>query len=317
MAVRNLNNTMAAKNPSKTSGFVGLGRLGLRLAANLLQSGFSVLGYRRSSMDDFVGLGGSAAVSVEEIGRNCDLIISCLPSESAAAETVQALIASADSEGGPKVLLDLSTLPLSFKLRQHERLEKAGIITLDGAVSGRPEDAGRREAVILISGPEHAVDIARSAVAAMTDVAIELGSFGMATKMKLLVNMGLAIQVLMTAELVNAGARMGFPPGVVVDVLNAGPVSFRQLAVRTRAILDDDGRLETDNKVRLFGKDLGIIDSYLEDLGTARPLFSAALDVYREAIRSSVGGGDTAVLFARMLDRKNHAGQRSDLSADS
>ena len=44
-------------------GIVGLGKMGLPLAVSLLEKGFTVTGYRRHSMDDFVALGGVPAAS--------------------------------------------------------------------------------------------------------------------------------------------------------------------------------------------------------------------------------------------------------------
>ena len=45
----------------ETVGFVGVGKIGLPIAENLIKSGYRVLGYRRSSLADFEKLGGIAA----------------------------------------------------------------------------------------------------------------------------------------------------------------------------------------------------------------------------------------------------------------
>ncbi len=47
----------------QTVGLVGLGKIGLPIAENLIKSGYRVLGYRRHSMADFERAGGVPAGS--------------------------------------------------------------------------------------------------------------------------------------------------------------------------------------------------------------------------------------------------------------
>ena len=62
-------------------GIIGLGKMGLPLAVSLLEKGFTVIGYRRHSMDDFVTLGGIAATSSREVAQRSDVVLTCLPSD--------------------------------------------------------------------------------------------------------------------------------------------------------------------------------------------------------------------------------------------
>ena len=50
-------------------GFVGIGKIGLPICANLIKSGYAVVGYRRSSLAEFEALGGIAARSPAEVPR--------------------------------------------------------------------------------------------------------------------------------------------------------------------------------------------------------------------------------------------------------
>ena len=67
----------------ETVGFVGIGKIGLPVAENLIKSGYRVLGYRRSSLAEFEKIGGVAARSPAEIGAETDMVFSCLPSSQA------------------------------------------------------------------------------------------------------------------------------------------------------------------------------------------------------------------------------------------
>ena len=67
----------------QTMGFIGVGKIGLPIWDNLIKSGYSVLGYRRGSLADFEKLGGVPAKSPADVGAQCDIVFSCLPTTSA------------------------------------------------------------------------------------------------------------------------------------------------------------------------------------------------------------------------------------------
>ena len=73
----------------ETVGLIGLGKIGLPIAENLIKSGYRVLGYRRSSMADFEKIGGVPARSPADIGAQADIVLTCLPSAEALDEVVQ------------------------------------------------------------------------------------------------------------------------------------------------------------------------------------------------------------------------------------
>ena len=54
-------------------GFVGIGKIGLPICANLIKSGFPVVGYRRSSLAEFEKLGGISDRAPEVIGHMEDV----------------------------------------------------------------------------------------------------------------------------------------------------------------------------------------------------------------------------------------------------
>src|SRR3954466_6864892 len=79
-------------------GFVGVGKIGLPISENLIKSGYRVLGYRRGSLADFEKVGGVPAKSPADIGAQCDVVFSCVPTIEAMDEVVngpQGLIHSA------------------------------------------------------------------------------------------------------------------------------------------------------------------------------------------------------------------------------
>ena len=67
----------------ETVGFIGVGKIGLPIAENLIKSGYRVLGYRRSSLAAFEKIGGIAARSPADIAAQTDIVFSCVPTPEA------------------------------------------------------------------------------------------------------------------------------------------------------------------------------------------------------------------------------------------
>jgi 3-hydroxyisobutyrate dehydrogenase len=59
----------------ETVGLIGVGKIGLPIAENLIKSGYRVLGYRRGSLDEFQQIGGIAARSPADIGAQADVVL--------------------------------------------------------------------------------------------------------------------------------------------------------------------------------------------------------------------------------------------------
>jgi 3-hydroxyisobutyrate dehydrogenase-like beta-hydroxyacid dehydrogenase len=66
-------------------GFVGVGYMGRPIAQRLLKAGFQVTAYdrNRSKAEELVRYGGTVAESIAELSSNCDVVLSCLPSDEA------------------------------------------------------------------------------------------------------------------------------------------------------------------------------------------------------------------------------------------
>ena len=73
----------------ETIGFVGVGKIGMPISENLIKSGYRVLGFRRSSLAEFEKIGGVPAKSAADVGAQCDIVFSCLPSTEALDDAMQ------------------------------------------------------------------------------------------------------------------------------------------------------------------------------------------------------------------------------------
>ena len=213
----------------QTLGFVGLGKLGVPMAVNLLRAGFDVLGYSRRPSPAFEAAGGRPAGAMREVAEGCSVIVQSLPDAGALAMSVDALL----EHGRPGTLLiETSSYRLDIKTREAERLAAGGMCMLDCEVSGVPPQMAARRAVIFASGDQSQIARALPVFQGLADLHFNLGPFGAATKMKLVANMLVAVHNLAAAEALNLGARAGLDPAEIVRVLGPSAAGSSTFAIK-------------------------------------------------------------------------------------
>ena len=204
---------------TKRVGFIGLGNIGRPMSKNLLDSGFDVVGFDIDLNPELLPSSGRRAASVQEVGRDCDIIIQSLPTAEAIKATASALLEVAHDG---QVLIDISSYPLAEKQEQALRLADKGITMIDCEISGLPFMVGNRTAVIYQSGDKKTIDGVADVFNAMAGKCLYLGEFGVATKMKLLANAMVSTHNVIAAEVLNLASRIGIDQELAVQALGPG-----------------------------------------------------------------------------------------------
>src|SRR5712691_8115306 len=182
----------------ETIGFVGVGKIGLPIAENLIKSGYRVLGYRRSSMADFEKIGGVAARSPADVGAQTDMVFTCLPSAEALDDVVQGKQGLVHSARPGQIVVELGSHLIPEKERQIAPLAAKGAIFLDGEVVGTPGMVSARKAVVYLAGDAEAAKKAEQVARGFSDIVHYFGPFGSASKVKLVNNLLVAVHMAAT-----------------------------------------------------------------------------------------------------------------------
>jgi 3-hydroxyisobutyrate dehydrogenase len=280
----------------ETIGLIGVGRIGLPIAENLIKSGYQVLGYRRGSLADLEAIGGAAARSPAEVGAQTDMVLTCLPSAEALDEVVQGKSGLVQSARPGQIVVELGSHLVPDKERQIAPLAEKGAIFLDGEVGGTPGMVRARKAVVYLAGDAEAAKKAEQVVRGFSDICHYFGAFGAASKVKLINNLLVTINLAATGEAMALAAKTGVDLDLLIKAVASGSGGSMQFGIRApwmahRQFLPAQGTT--------FGLShyFELIGDFADRVGVATPLFNRAIEVHQRVIDEGFGEYDHAVLI--------------------
>ena len=278
-------------------GLIGLGAIGMPAAKNLIERGYQVHGYRRSSMAEFAAAGGQPANSPRDLAGQCPVIITCLPNAASLEEVVVGPNGVLAAGRRDLVVVDLSMLKLSDKERMREAAARSNATLLDAPISGLPSMVTQRTAVIFVSGDRQAYEAAKAPLDAITDKALYLGEFGVGTKMKFAANLLVGVHILATAETLALSAKAGLPLEQVIKISSPSAATSLQFQVRAPMMAQHNWDTALAS-VTNFLKDMETIAGYADEIGCPAPLIHATRDYFARAVKQGLGEKDVAAVYA-------------------
>jgi len=292
----------------ETIGFIGPGKIGLPISENLIKSGYRVLGYRRGSLADFEKIGGVPAKSPADIGAQCDIVLSCVPT----AEAVNAVVNGPDglirSARPGQVIVELGSHPVPDKQKHVAPLAEKGAAYLDGEVSGTPGMVAARKAVVYLGGDADAAKKVEPFIKGFSDMCLYFGPFGAATKVKLVNNLLVAINIAATAEAMALGLKAGVDVDLMIKAIAAGSGGSTQFGIRAPWMAQRRFQPVQGQAALLFHY-FHMIEQWADETGTATPLLNRAIELYQKCCDMGLGEShDVAVMIdvINSLPREKH-----------
>jgi 3-hydroxyisobutyrate dehydrogenase-like beta-hydroxyacid dehydrogenase len=304
---------------SKTVGIVGLGNLGMTMSVNLMARGHKVVGYRRSDMQNFIDAGGVPATSPRDVATQADLVITSLPSADAVTDVYTGAVGIAGSGRAGLVVFELSTVPIDAKLAAREKLEAAGMVMLDGTVSGNPVYFADRTAAVFIGGDRAAFDQHTDTLHDMTDKVTWLGPFGAGRVAKFVALYLVCAHTLAAAEAFELATRAGIDRKAMFEAIAGSNASSAMLESRGALMVDRDyssfsqdkegksvARAADDGGAPVRGmasrvRQVARLTEFAHELGGTYPLLDAMNAAYGAAIEAGVGRHDIAEVFEHLM----------------
>jgi L-threonate 2-dehydrogenase len=278
-----------------TVGVIGLGKMGLPIAQNLMDRGFTVVGYRRSGTSELAARGGTGAQSPAEVASASDVVLSILPDVVALREVLLGPQGTMTKLRPGTVHVEMSTLDVAEKAALRDRVRAGGGDLLDCPISGTPAMVRPRAATTFVSGEQASVDAVREVLDAISGPWVYTGAFGTAARLKYVASLLVAVHTVATAEAMLLARRSGLDLELVQRTLDDSIASSaiwqrRGPLVRERRWTPAPGPIATLHEI------LEQIEDQAAATSTTLPLFAVAKQLYDTALADGWGALDIAAV---------------------
>jgi 3-hydroxyisobutyrate dehydrogenase len=275
--------------------FLGAGRMGSPMAANLARAGLHVRVWNRtaSRASALTADGVTVADTPAKAVQGADIVITMLADGSAtdqAASGPDGFLAA----GAGAIWVQMGTLGVDWTARLAEAAAAHGMIFVDAPVSGSEGPARAGQLVILASGPDTVRDVLGPVFRALGRATVWLGPAGLGTGAKLVLNNWLVNLTELTAETLSFARELRLDPAAIVDLLESLPLGSPWAVQKARTMLAGDFTPAFALKHAL--KDAELAARAAEDSGSGLATTSALLPRWRRAA-SGHADEDLSVIY--------------------
>ncbi len=276
-------------------GFIGLGTMGAKMAANLQKAGHQLVVYdvRREAAAELITNGAVLAESPHYVAATSEVVFTSLPGP-----VEVELIAS--GEGGllggmptGSAYFDLSTNSPDVVRRINAAFAARGVQMLDAPVSGGPRGAATGKLAIWVGGDRATFDRFKPVLDAIGDQARYVGPIGSATVAKLVHNCAGYAMNRVLSEVFTMGVKAGVEPLTLWEAVRQGALgrmrTFDSLANHFLPNTYDPPAFA----LRLAHKDVTLATALGRELHVPMPMANLALDELTAALNRGWGDRDS------------------------
>jgi 3-hydroxyisobutyrate dehydrogenase-like beta-hydroxyacid dehydrogenase len=225
-------------------GFIGLGIMGSRMAANLRRAGFELVVWNRTAETARRWAsehGGEVADSPAAVGARCDRVITMVV-DGAQVESIllDQGVGAALAEHDAPVAIDMSTIGPAAARQVSAALAARGVGFLDAPVTGSSPKAEDGTLTIMVGGDERDFERARPLFEAMGELIVHAGPLGHGQTVKVINNAVAAANTAAVAEVLLLGKRLGVDLDALVSVMKAGSGASAMLELKQRPMREHD-----------------------------------------------------------------------------
>lgn len=260
-------------------GWVGLGNMGIPMAGQLVEAGYTVMVYNRSKGKEvsLKEMGASAAESPKELINATQVVIIMVADDTAVDQIFN------DKDGlfgggiSGKVIINMSTVSPAISKKMAELCKEKGGQYLDAPVSGSVKQAETGQLVIMVGGDEAAFNEVKPILEKIGKMAVYLGDTGAGNVAKLAINSLLALYTQGLAETVLFANQQGIKTEDLLNLLNNGAIANTFTKIKGDAIVADNYKAAF--ALKHIVKDLNLA----KDIGLESPLAQTALNTFKAA----------------------------------
>ncbi|MFX8860137.1 NAD(P)-dependent oxidoreductase [Acinetobacter baumannii] len=290
--------------------FIGVGNMGSRMAARLIEAGNNVVVFDPNidAVNKLVELGGSKAISPEKAATDVEFILLSLPNPKILEQAIcgeDGILRSA-KEGA--VVIDFSTVDPETTKKMAQKCADRKVEFMDSPVSGGVIGAETGKLVLMIGGATETIEKSKNVLNEISLKIVHCGEVGTGQLTKLSHNLLTAINTVALGEVLTASVKAGANLNVLCEVFTAGLAGSKMLDYFPKTFFTEER--PANFAIDLMHKDISLCLNEFSNY--SMPLGQIVLQIYNAARLSGLGKKDsTSVnelyesLFDIRLNQKN------------
>jgi 3-hydroxyisobutyrate dehydrogenase len=290
-------------------GFIGLGNMGLPMAANLVKAGHEVAGFDlvRSLAGKLTASGGVAAETTAAACRGADAIITMLPASEHVRDVYCAPGGVIDAAGAGALLVDCSTIDVATAREVAARAAGNGLAMVDAPVSGGVAGATAGTLTFMVGGADAAFARAHPILEGMGKTIVHAGGSGNGQAAKICNNMILGVSMIAVSEAFLLAEKLGLDAQRLFDI--ASKSSGQCWSMTSYCPVPGPVPTSPANRGYQAGftaammlKDLRLAQDAAHAATTATPLGAAAAELYGSFTGQGHAGEDFSAIIRFLRD---------------
>ena len=284
---------------NESVGFVGLGIMGSRQAANLAKAGYELTVFNRTCerAEAWVAEhGGTVAGSPREVAEASDIVITMVVD---GAQVKQMILGSDGALEGARdgtLFVDMSTIAPATARELAATLSEQGHAFVDAPVTGSSPKAEAGTLTIMVGGAKADVDRARPLFEVMGEKIVHAGDAGQGQAVKVLSQGVTAVNCATLAQAITVGRRIGLDLDALLQVMTGGSSDSTMRELKGQAMVDHE--IPVLFKLEHMLKDVVLCLEESRGAGASFPFAGLAQELYSAGVGRGLGQED----FASVLD---------------
>src|SRR5438876_8317031 len=278
-------------------GFIGLGIMGSRMAANLQKHGYSLVAFNRTraKAQPLLDKGASFAESPAKVAEQVDVLFTMLAHPDAVEQAALGANGFLGHLNSGALWADCSSVNPSFSKKMAAEAARRGVHFVDAPVTGSAPAAAEAKLIFWVGADPADLERIRSLLLCMGNKIVHAGGHGMGASMKMVINSLLGNAMAAFAEAMALGEGLGISREMLFDSLLGTPAVAPFLASKRAKI--ESGNYETEFPLRWMQEDMHLASVSAYESGVAIPVANAVKELYRLAMREGHATQDFSAVY--------------------
>jgi 3-hydroxyisobutyrate dehydrogenase-like beta-hydroxyacid dehydrogenase len=278
-------------------GFIGLGIMGSRMAANLQKQGHCLVLFNRTraKAKPLLGPCGKFADSPAELAGQVDVLFTMLAHPDAVEQAALGVDGFLNFLRPGALWVDCSSVNPSFSKKMAAAAARREVHFVDAPVTGSAPVAAEAKLTFWVGARTADLEKVRPLLLCMGNKIVHTGGNGTGTSMKMVINLLLGTGMAAFTEAMALGEGLGLSSKLLFDSLLPTPAVAPFLAAKRARI--ENGNYEAEFPLRWMQKDMHLATVSAYEAGVAMPLTNIAKEIYRLAMRDGHAAEDFSAIY--------------------